>query len=264
MAQRLTKALGATAALICHGAVLAQIAPVADPAKSPDILATLTPEQRAMPFAAVNPAQPEGDRLETPRRLAAAIVAADGYKPRQVTDVGSFTGEFVQAFMAQFPAAKGQWTEPVDTNRNVAEARLGQYGPRIRYHIGCPGRDLADNCVPAGTDVLLTSWLSIHQDLEGIRRFYKAAHAIVPASGWVINIDHVVAPDAAWQKRLVTARGIAADQKVVAQIEGPPVHHPQFVSPGLDQQVQALRDAGFTEIHVAWQRLDTVLLMARK
>lgn len=264
MAHRLATTLGAIAVLAVHGAGLAQGAPAADPARGRAGFAALTPEQRALPFAAVNPAQPEGDRLEAPRRLAAALVAADGYQPRQVTDVGSFTGEFLQAFMVQFPSAKGQWTEPVDTNRSVAEARLGQYSGRIAYRIGCPGRDLADNCVPAGTDVLLTSWLSIHQDLAGIRRFYKAAYAIVPKDGWVINIDHVVAPDGPWQKRLEAARRIAADQKIVAQVEGPPVHHAEFIAPGLDQQVQALRDAGFTQIHVAWQRLDTVLLMARK
>jgi hypothetical protein len=217
-----------------------------------------------MPFAAVNSAEPSGDRLEAPRRLAAAIVAADGYQPRQVTDVGSFTGEFLQAFVVQFPQAKGQWTEPVDNNKNVAVARLGQYGSRISYRIGCPGRDLADNCVPAGTDVLLTSWLSIHQNLEGIRRFYKNAYGLVPAGGWVINIDHVTAPDAAWQKRVEAARPIAVAQGQAAKVEGPPVHHAEFRTPGLNDQIQGLRDAGFTDIHVAWQRLDTVLLMARK
>ncbi|WP_260929391.1 hypothetical protein [Novosphingobium sp. 9] len=191
-------------------------------------------------------------------------MAADGQPVTRITDVGSFTGEFLEAFMDRFPEAKGQWTEPVATNQGIAERRLKRFGNNASYRIGCPSRDLAQNCVPAGTQVLLTSWLSIHQDLPGIQRFYKIAYGLVPAGGWVINIDHVGAQDADWHHRLEVARATLDKEGLAARIEGPPVHHPDFRTPLLEDQIAALHAAGFTQVHVAWRRLDTVLLMARK
>ena len=57
-------------------------------------------------FEAINPGEPwgGGDRLALPRQIAAAVVAQDNPSPKLVVDVGSFTGEFLEAFLEKFPA----------------------------------------------------------------------------------------------------------------------------------------------------------------
>lgn len=215
-------------------------------------------------FQAVNPKEPSGDRLEEPRRLAAAIVAQTTPAPHSIVDVGSFTGEFLEAWMERFPSAHGQWTEPVDGNLANAHRRFARFGEHVSFVIGCPSRDISLGCVPADVDVLITSWLSIHQDLQGIQKFYRDAAQRLPVGGWLANLDHVAYASPAWQARFDGARAEAAQLGIDALIEGPPVHHSDFVTPTLDEQMAALRAAGFDEVQVAWSRLNTVLLLARK
>jgi hypothetical protein len=110
----------------------------------------------------------------------------------------------------------------------------------------------------------MTSWLSIHQDMNGIRKFYREAVQRLPPGGWVINLDHVAAGGDLWQRRLQSARVAAAGQGLTALIEGPPVHHPEFLTPALEDHLQALKQAGIDDAQVVWRRFDTVLIMARK
>ncbi|MRW92086.1 hypothetical protein GJ699_18995 [Duganella sp. FT80W] len=230
----------------------------------PDAAASLADISPKVHFEAVNPGEPAGDRLGSARRLAAAVVAQDLQAPRSIVDVGSFTGEFLEAFMQRFPLSHGQWTEPVTNNEDNAKARLARFGKNVDYVIGCPGRDISQGCVPQNVDVLLTSWLSIHQNLNGIRRFYQQAASKLPAGGWLINLDHVAVDRSVWTSRLNGAREELASSGINAIVEGPPVHHPEYVTPSLAEQIAGLKDAGFTDVNVVWQRLDTVLLMARK
>lgn len=220
--------------------------------------------QRLVPFEAVNPNEPAGDRLGPARRIAAAVVAQDLPAPKLVVDVGSYTGEFLEAFLEQFPTARGQWTEPVESNHANAKRRLARFGDRVDYRIGCPARDLSAGCVPAGVDVLITSWLSIHQDLDGVRKFYREAAARLPSGGWVVNLDHVGISDNVWEKRLHGARLEATREGLAAITEGPPIHHKDWVVPTLDDQLTALKGAGISDFQVVWRRLDTVLIMGRK
>jgi hypothetical protein len=224
---------------------------------------TLPPIAPLIHFEALNPGEAGGDRLSEPRRLAASVVAQDNPSPRLIVDVGSFTGEFLEAFMQRFPGSHGQWTEPVDSNRANAQRRLARFGDHVDYKIGCPARDISLGCVPRGVDVLITSWLSIHQDLPGIRKFYTEAVAMLPSGGWLVNLDHV-APGTGWAGRLKGARAEAVRDQFAGLTEGPPVHHPEFVTPTLEDQLDAFRAAGISDVRVVWSRLDTVLIMGRK
>jgi hypothetical protein len=215
-------------------------------------------------FEGVNEKEPAGDRLGPPRRIAAAVVAQDNPAPKYVVDVGSFTGEFLEAFMEQFPNARGQWTEPVEKNHANAIRRLGRFGNRINFVIGCPDRDISLGCVPKGVDILITSWLSIHQNLDGIRKFYREAAAMVPSGGWVVNLDHVGYGGNAWEKRLDGARLKAAGNALTAIKEGPSPHHPEWKTPTLEDQLAAFKAAGLDDVQVVWTRFNTVLMMARK
>ena len=254
-ARLLTLALGA--------APLPALAQEAPPAPAGGQPGGNAPPREIIRYQANNPREPGGDKLEEPRRLAADIVATDKPDPKLIVDVGSFTGEFLEGFMERFPNAHGQWTEPVTGNRDNAKRRFERFGDRLDYVIGCASRDISLGCVPKGVDVLLTSWLSIHQNLPGIQKFYKLAYGMLPSGGWMMNLDHVTVGEP-WDGRLKAARTNATKEGLMATIEGPPVHHPDYVTPTLDQQLAGVRAAGFTDVAVVWRRLDTVLIMARK
>jgi SAM-dependent methyltransferase len=158
-----------------------------------------TPSGPLVHFEAVNPGETwgGGDKLALPRQIAAAVVAQDNPSPKLVVDVGSFTGEFLEAFLEKFPGARGQWTEPVEGNRANAKRRFARFGDRVDYVIGCPARDISDGCVPKSADVIISSWMSIHQNRDGIYKFYRLAAAQLPPGGWLIHMDHVGFPGSA-------------------------------------------------------------------
>ena len=198
--------------------------------------------------------------LKEPRQIAAAVIGADGYSPRSIVQVGAHHGEFLEVFLERFPAARGLWTEPNNSEQNLpaAKARLARFGDRVDYHYGCADRDISDGCVPGNTDVILTDWVSILQDLAGMRKIYRLAAAQLAPGGWLVNIDRAGFADPDWARRIEAARaGIRPAH------EAPPVHHPEYRTPTSDEQLQAMRAAGL-DAKVLWQSLNTVLIMARK
>src|SRR5258706_3946229 len=258
------KLLG-TVAIAC-GTVLLSAATTAAGAEAPIMLpddaykgrVTGDVGQKLIPFEAINSdnAADGGDRLSLPRRTAAAIVGQDKPSPKLIVDVGAYTGEFLEAFLVQFPKSRGQWPGPVEKNHPTAIRRLARFGKRVDFRIGCPNRDLSDGCVPAGVDVLITSWLSIHQNLDGISKYYRQAAALLPAGGWLANLDHVGFAGNAWEQRIQKAR-----VGFHATFEGPPVHHDDFRTPTLAEQLAALHAAGIDDVEVVWRSFDTVLIM---
>jgi len=88
--------------------------------------------------------------------------------------------------------------------------------------------------------------------------------AELPSGGWLVNMDHVSYGNSPWTRRVDGAREELASGGMNAIVEGPPVHHADYVTPSLEKQLAALKDAGFTDVQVVWRRLDTVLFMARK
>lgn len=201
------------------------------------------------------------DAVLEPRQIAAAIVAADLVTPKLVVQVGAYQGEFLEVFLDKFPNTHGQWTEAVTSKANLAptKARLARLGDRVDFKWGCARRDLGPGCVlPKDTDVILIEWLSIQQNLDGMYRIYRAGAAQLPPGGWIVNLDHATF-GSAWGPALKTAvKGFRRPD-----IEGPPVHYPQFRIPTVEEQLGAMRAAGF-EAEAVWQSFGTVLLMGRK
>jgi hypothetical protein len=201
------------------------------------------------------------DALVEPRSIAAAVLAGGAPVPSKVVQVGAFQGEFLETVLTHLPDTRGQWTEAVTSEHNLsaAKSRLARFGDRVDFRFGCARRDLGPGCeLPGDTDVILIEWLSIQQNLEGIYRVYREGAAKLPVGGWIVNLDHVTF-DSRWQTRIDSA---VADFRR-PDIEGPPVHYPQFRVPTADEQLAALRAAGF-DAHVIWQSFGTVLLMGRK
>jgi hypothetical protein len=217
----------------------------------------------------VSPAQAMGaaeyklmtEAVREPRMIAAAVVAADLPAPRRVVQVGAFRGDMLEVFLDKFPAARGQWIEAVTSKPNLAitKARLARLGDRVDYSWGCARRDLGPGCVlPKDTDVILIEWLSIQQTLDDMYRIYRDGAAQLPSGGWIVNLDHVTFPNA-WQPTIDAAvKGFRRPD-----IEGPVVHYPQFRVPTAEEQLGAMRAAGF-DAQVVWRSFSTVLLMGRK
>jgi hypothetical protein len=200
------------------------------------------------------------EAMMEPRKIAAAIVAADLPSPTLVVQVGAHHGEFLEVFLDQFPTAHGLWTEPANTEPNLpaAKVRLARFGDRVAYEFGCGERDISDGCVPKRADVIITDWLSILQNLDGIYKIYRVAAEQLGPGGWFVNIDKVGFGGGAWERRLQTARAGFRPEH-----EAPPIHHPDFRAPTVDEQLGAMRAAGF-DAQVVWRSFNAILIMGRK
>ena len=195
-----------------------------------------------------------------PRKIAAAIVAADLPTPKLVIQVGAHHGEFLEVFLDRFPTARGLWTEPANSENNLpaAKIRLARFSGRVDFKFGCGERDISDGCVPKGADVIITDWVSILQSLDGMYKIYRIAAEQLAPGGWFVNIDKIGFGGGAWERRLQTARAGFRPEH-----EAPPIHHPEYRTPTADEQLEAMRAAGF-DAQVVWRSFDTVLIMGRK
>jgi hypothetical protein len=210
----------------------------------------------ADPLAAI--ATPQNE----PQRVAAAVIGAGFPSPQHIVQVGAANGGFLELFMAKFPAARGTWIEAITAEHQLPDAHkhLDRFGDRVDFKAGCARRDLSrKTCLlPKDTDVIITGSLSIQQDIEGMRRVFKAGADDLPPGGWLVNVDRVTFSDPSFGALMKTAvKGFPPEHV------GIPLHYPQFRVPTADEQVQAMRDAGF-EAQVVWQSFDEVVIMGRK
>jgi hypothetical protein len=203
---------------------------------------------------------PGGEAILEPRKIAAAIVAADLPAPKLVVQVGAHHGEFLEVFLDRFPTARGLWIEPANSEDNLpaAKIRLARFADRVDFRFGCGERDIRDGCVPKGADVIITDWVSILQNLDGMYKIYHVAAEQLAPGGWFVNIDKVGFGGGAWEPRLRIARtGFRPEH------EAPPIHHADYRTPTVDEQLGAMRAAGF-DAQAVWRSFDTVLFMGRK
>jgi hypothetical protein len=212
---------------------------------------------QALPFEAINRNEP--DKLSLPRLMAAAVVAQFKPEPHNIADVGAFQGEFLEAFMVRFPEAHALWTDAVSRPEPFARKRLARFGDRVAYKVACLDGDISDGCIPKNTDVIIASWVTMHQPLAGIARFYEQARAQLPSGGWLIILDHVGFPaDSQWEGPLKRAQS-----EFHAKTEGPPPFVKTSV-PTFAEEMAAFKVAGFDDVQVVWRSFTDALFMARK
>ena len=200
------------------------------------------------------------ESLAEPRSIAAAVVAAANPAPKYVVQIGAHHGEFLSVFLDKFPTARGLWTEPNNSEPNLPSAKtaLARFGDRVDYKFGCGERDISDGCVPKGADVIITDWMSILQNLDGMYKIYRIAAEQLAPGGWFVNIDQVGFGGNGWDSWLAASRkGFRPNN------ETPPVHHPDFRTPTIDEQLGAMRAAGL-DAHVVWQSFNIVVFMGHK
>ncbi|HYZ53000.1 MAG TPA: class I SAM-dependent methyltransferase [Streptosporangiaceae bacterium] len=195
------------------------------------------------------------DMLEFPRRIAAAVVAADNPEPACIVDIGSGPGAVLAVFLEQFPSARGIWTDASQAMFDLARERLAPFGDRVDYHI-VDMTDLAASAVPSGVDVITTSRAAHHLDREGLFAFYSQAAAKLAPGGWLVNLDHI-GPDDVWDKRLRAVR-----KQFAASPEGPKHHH-NYPLTSVSDHLEAYAAAGITDVEVVWRAFYTCLFMGR-
>jgi SAM-dependent methyltransferase len=195
------------------------------------------------------------DLLDLPRRIAAAVVAADSPEPRVVVDAGSGPGDVLAAFLDEFPGARGIWTDASEEMRGIAAGRLARFGDRVEYRIA-DMTDLAAGGVPPGVDVITTSRASHHLDPPALAGFYARAAALLRPGGWLVNIDHV-GPDDAWDQRLRAAR-----KRLIPARPGPGHHH-RYPLPSVRHHLDGYAAAGIGDVEVAWRAFVSCLFMGR-
>ena len=249
------------AAFCFAGLAHTQAAPQQPATKPAQGVAAATYDDDELPqLGGVDPAatQAAEKAISEPRRIAAAVVAQDNPAPRMIVEVDAYDGAFLAIFLEKFPTAHGLWTEGDRENIAIASQKLARFGDRVDFKIACANREITSGCIPAGTDVIITDWMSIHQDLDGMYKGYRAAAAALPTGGWFVNIDNVGFGGTGWEQWLKSSRkGFRPEH------EGPAIHHADMRLPTVEEQLGAMRAAGF-DAEVVWQSFGTVLFMGKK
>jgi trans-aconitate methyltransferase len=196
------------------------------------------------------------DLLDFPRRMAAGIVAGDNPAPQVIVDIAAGPGAVLAVFLERFPQARGTWSDASRAMLAMAEERLAPYGDRVDFRLA-DMTALDDAGLPAGADVITTSRATHHLDRAGLISFYAAAAERLKPGGWLVNLDHI-GPDEVWDQRLRAARkafGVGSDG---------PKHHHNYPLTSVQDHLDALGMAGFTDVEVPWRAFVTCLFMGRK
>lgn len=196
--------------------------------------------------------------LAFPRALAAALVAQDRPDTAKLVDIGSGTGEFLAAFLDEFPAATGVWTDASTAMLDLARQRLAGYGDRVEYHV-VDMTELAAAPLPTDADVVLTSRAAHHLDRAGLVTFYRAASHLLAPGGWLVNLDHIGPATDDWDQLFRAVR-----RRFQAPAKNARPHHHNYPLTSIRDHHAALDAAGLTDREIAWRGLITVLFVARK
>ncbi|MGH9095494.1 MAG: class I SAM-dependent methyltransferase [Acidimicrobiales bacterium] len=200
-----------------------------------------------------------GDRLEPllqlPRQMAASLLGAGEPEVRRVVDIGSGPGAFLEAVLRRCPEAHGVWTDVSEAMRTMAADRLGDLAGRIEYRL-LDAAHIAEVGGPGTVDAVVTSRVSHHLQPSALRSFYADARRLLPAGGWIANLDHV-SLDQPWAGRLAAARAELIPPN-------PSPHRHQRPLPALEDHLGALAACGDLDVVVPWRAFATVLILARR
>lgn len=196
------------------------------------------------------------DWLTFPRRIAAAIVAADRPSTRLVADIAAGPGAMLEALLAELPEAEAIWCDASEAMLAQAKERLAGFGGRVTYLIA-DMTDLDGAGLPGDLDALVTSRATHHLDRETLVGFYSAAaHRLCPG-GWLVNLDHI-GPSDSWDRRYRSVR-----KRFVPPSPPGSGHDHNWPLPSEADHLCAYRAAGITDVDVAWRAFYTYLFIGR-
>lgn len=195
--------------------------------------------------------------LAFPRAIAAALVAADRPGTVRVIDIASGPGDFLAAFLDEFPDAEGIWTDASEAMLDLAKKRLAGYGGRVEFRLA-DMTDLAAGGLPTGVDAVVTSRAAHHLDRDGLFAFYRAAAALLAPGGWLIDLDHIGPESDAWNDRLRTVR-----KRFIGAPKTAPHHH-NYPLTSVSDHLAAYTAAGIDDVAMPWRSFVTALFAGRK
>ena len=196
------------------------------------------------------------DLLRFPWAIATALVGRER-PPALVVDVGSGPGTFLAALLDAYPEARGVWIDASPEMRTAAGEALHAYGDRVEFVVA-DAAELAGIDAARGADVLLNSRVAHHFDHDGLIRFYRDAATLVAPGGWAVTLDHIL-PPADFDRRYRDVLPLFAGSNA-----GKPTHPHYFPFPSMQDHLDALGAAGFSERDVAWRAFYTCLFVGRR
>lgn len=202
----------------------------------------------------------QGELLDLPRRLAAALVADDRPGTAVVLDVASGPGAFLEVFLDAFPDAHGVWSDASETMHDEARQRLARFGDRVEFVLA-DMTDLPGAGLPSEIDVVTTSRASHHLDRQALHAFYADAASLLAPGGWLVNLDHF-GPEEVWNQRLRAAKkhfgGRGNGEERTRR------HHHNYPLCSVEDHLDGYQAAGIVDVDMPWRAFYTVLLAGRK
>jgi tRNA (cmo5U34)-methyltransferase len=196
------------------------------------------------------------DMLATGVELLAALAPPGAH----VLDLGGGTGALSAEVLRGLPEARVTVLDVDRAMLNEARRRLAPFGDRVEFREGSFFDPL-----PAADAVVASLALHHVHDLGAKTELYRAIHAALPPGGVFLNLDAVVTEDprlnaltfGRWAARMAE-HGITA-----VEARG---HFAAWASEDryfpLDQELAALRRAGFGEVECFWRRGGTAICCA--
>lgn len=197
------------------------------------------------------------DMLDLPRKLSAALVAADGVEVEHVVDLGSGHGPYLALLLRTFPQARGTWVDSSEPMLELAREALAEFGDRIAYVIADVERLEQARLEPA--QVIVSSRALHHSSPEALARIYRACFDLTAPGGFLFNLDHVGA-QGAWDARL---RAVRAQFVGKRRSELAPHRDPDRLA-SMEEHLERIAAAGYETPEIAWRMFYTVLLAARR
>lgn len=196
------------------------------------------------------------DMLATGVELLAALAPASAH----VLDLGGGTGALSAAVLAGLPGAR---VTVLDVDRAMlaeARRRLAPFGARVEFREG----SFLDP-LPAADAVVASLALHHVHDLDAKTDLYRAIHDALTPGGVFLNLDAAITEGSRlsllafdrWAARMAE-HGItdAEARGLFARWAGEDRYFP------LDQELAALRRAGFGEVECFWRRGGTAICCA--
>lgn len=188
------------------------------------------------------------DMLATGVELLGALVPADGH----VLDLGGGTGALSAAVLGGLPGVR---VTVLDVDREMlgeARRRLSGYGERVAFTEG----SFLDPLPRADAVVASLALHHVH-DLQTKTGLYRAVHDALPRGGVLLNLDAAVTEGTRlnalvfdrWAERM-SEHGIT-DSQARGHFAAWSDEDRYFP---LEEELGALRDAGFDEVECFWRR----------
>jgi len=208
--------------------------------------------------------------------IALEILPFDPQSTITALDLGTGTGFFTQRFLERFPRAT---VISVDGSRSMVElarTRLVFLTARVDFRIG-DFRQLHD-MIPETEcgEVVFSSYALHHLNRKEKVEVFRQALVFLKPEGWLINADIVRSESKLIEERIqqvrvdgIVRRGRAIDprfrdaaatRQFLDELEATDQDQPLPV----EQDLQVLRDAGFTHVSVFWSEYREVVIGGRK